>query len=1149
MSQYEFHIRRKARENYQIDDLLFSISGNLILADIDSARRLAHQINSTRNTEQAPARAIKAADLYAAGLLDEVMHRIVDFYRTNISATIIEDTLAYISENIGVETVDATLLRFVEEFPPVKVHRREIAASDYLDGVTDATPNRQIVLEEMLMLWLENQNPALEKFSELFSDGELSRDTAYKNIIHNVESFFRSQPVSGKVGMNLFELLTLPVRKSPHNLQGQLRFIMDTWGFMLRDLVLRVTGSLDFIREENKPVFTGPAPTNVIQYGDEYETEPERFSPDLHWMPSLVLIAKSALVWLDQLSKKYQRKISRFDEIPDEEIFLLAEWGFTGIWLIGVWERSPASRKIKNLCGNPEAESSAYSLFDYQVADELGGDPALDNFRERCFRRGIRLGCDMVPNHTGIDSKWIREHPDWFISLSYSPFPGYTFNYHNLSSDPRYGIFIEDKYYSQQDAAVVFKHEDYWTGDVRYIYHGNDGTSMPWNDTAQLNYLNPDVREAVIQKIVEVVKRFPVVRFDAAMTLAKKHYQRLWFPEPGGGGDIPTRSQFGLSKPDFNQEMPIEFWREVVDRVGREAPDSLLLAEAFWFMEGYFVRTLGMHRVYNSSFMNMLKKEENSKYRQTVIKTLQFNPEVLKRYVNFMNNPDEDTAIAQFGDSDKYFGVCIMMTTMPGLPMFGHGQIEGFHEKYGMEYRRAYYDEQPNHGLIERHGREIFPILRKRHLFAEVENFLFYDFVNSNGTVNDNVFAYSNSVEGVRTLILYHNRFEDTAGWIRLSVPFCREGGDSWQTRSLAEGLHLSANENAYLIFRDDIKGVQYIRSSREVVGKGLYFHLGAFKYIVITELYETIDHDGSYQRLCQRLNGLGVESIEHERKLMELKPFLLALNDVISQETLGEFIAALEAPENQAPSTQLSKSALNDFEHFYQLVPNSKNDTAFLENFLYRKNILNKIYSAKYLAGQKGLERGVKPFIKKMVSGANWSLIFCWAVMYDIALSERRQFASEPVWVNDYLIDSRIVWLLQSSGLSKRLANEQTELLKILLGATGHRIVEKSQTTEKILQNLFESPMIQTFTKVNEYDGTIWFDREPFHQMIIQLFFVWLTEILIEDDGAGKSYCTVDSAKKINSLCGMVQAWLKAEDRCDYKLKKLLEADAPVAL
>ena len=70
-----------------------------------------------------------------------------------------------------------------------------------------------------------------------------------------------------------------------------------------------------------------------------------------------------------------------------------------------------------------------------------------------------------------------------------------------------------------------------------------------------------------------------------------------------------------MTTSQFNDAIPNEFWREVVDRVAKECPDTLLLAEAFWMMEGYFVRTLGMHRVYNSAFMNMLKKEENQKYR------------------------------------------------------------------------------------------------------------------------------------------------------------------------------------------------------------------------------------------------------------------------------------------------------------------------------------------------------------------------------------------------------------------------------------------------------------------------------------------------------------------------------------------------------
>jgi len=45
------------------------------------------------------------------------------------------------------------------------------------------------------------------------------------------------------------------------------------------------------------------------------------------------------------------------------DIVALARRGFNALWLIGVWERSKASQRIKQLTGNPEAAASAYSLF------------------------------------------------------------------------------------------------------------------------------------------------------------------------------------------------------------------------------------------------------------------------------------------------------------------------------------------------------------------------------------------------------------------------------------------------------------------------------------------------------------------------------------------------------------------------------------------------------------------------------------------------------------------------------------------------------------------------------------------------------------------------------------------------------------------
>ncbi len=244
------------------------------------------------------------------------------------------------------------------------------------------------------------------------------------------------------------------------------------------------------------------------------------------------------------------------------------------------------------------------------------------------------------------------------------------------------------------------------------------------------------------------------------MVLAKRHVQRLWFPLPGAGGSIPSRAENSMSQEEFDRLMPHEFWREVVDRVAAEVPGTLLLAEAFWLLEGYFVRTLGMHRVYNSAFMNMLRDEENAKYRSYLKKTIEFDPDIMKRYVNFMSNPDERTAIDQFGTGDKYFGVCTLLATLPGLPMFGHGQIEGYTERYGMEFKQAKMDEWPNEDLVARHQREIAPLLKQRRIFAGSADFTLYDFWNDYGAVDENVFAYSNRTDGERSLVLYNNKYD-----------------------------------------------------------------------------------------------------------------------------------------------------------------------------------------------------------------------------------------------------------------------------------------------------------------------------------------------------------------------------------------------------
>jgi glycosidase len=902
----EFHVSRAARERYGFDDALFRLSGNVVFPDFAASRRFAQQMNAQRDLAADPGRAVRAGDLSAMGLIDEVLHHVVELYRQERNPRAMEAALAAIEERLGRDVLEATLRAFVDHFPTPEVYRDATTAAAYLAAETDGVPNRQVVLEEMLLLWLANMNPAFAPYGELFDDTPLEKGSAYAAAISGLDEFFKGQPGFGPDDDDLITLLRRPALDAPADVAAQLAWMRDRWGFASVSFGDRLSIGLDVLSEEERATWMrfhatqgGPAEAeadaSALHGFGEFETETERFSPDLDWMPRLVLIAKSTYVWLDQLARQFGRPIWRLDQIPDEELDRLARAGISGLWLIGLWERSHASQRIKQMRGNPEAVASAYSLMDYRIAEDLGGEEAYRNLRDRASARGIRLASDMVPNHMGIDSRWVVEHPDWLMARPDPPYPAYSYTGPNLSSDERVGIYLEDHYFDNTDAAVTFKRVDRWSGEERFVYHGNDGTSMPWNDTAQLDYLKPDLREAVIQTILHVARLFPVIRFDAAMTLAKKHIQRLWYPEPGSGGAIPSRAEFAMSRRDFERAMPVEFWREVVDRVAAEAPDTLLLAEAFWLMEGYFVRTLGMHRVYNSAFMNMLRDEKNAEYRLVMKNTLDFDPQILRRYVNFMNNPDERTAVDQFGKDDKYFGVATLMVTMPGLPMLGHGQIEGYGERYGMEFRRPKLDEQPDTDLVARHEREIFPLLHRRELFAGVTDFLLYDFETADGTITEDVFAYSNRHDGERSLVVYNNRFAEARGWLRGSV-----GGAS---RSLAEGLGLTDDPERYLVMRDHRTGLEYLRSQQELAGQGLYLELDAYRCHVFLELRDVHGADGRYGSLAAQLAGRGVPSLDDALRDLELEPLHAALREERADDARRAAAVLLGVAEPEAPA------------------------------------------------------------------------------------------------------------------------------------------------------------------------------------------------------------------------------------------------------
>src|SRR3954447_10732047 len=190
LATMEFHVARDARDRYRFDDSLYSITGNVILANFHAARVFAQRMNQKRDLVNYPEQSVKASQINAMGLIHELTHYMFRAYREQHNPQLLTQTLGWLNAQLGADAVDAALMRFAVEFPALTVYRREHNAEEYLAAETGGTPNREIALEEMLMLWLENVNPAFSPFQELFDDSQLEKETTYPSMISSMYSYF-----------------------------------------------------------------------------------------------------------------------------------------------------------------------------------------------------------------------------------------------------------------------------------------------------------------------------------------------------------------------------------------------------------------------------------------------------------------------------------------------------------------------------------------------------------------------------------------------------------------------------------------------------------------------------------------------------------------------------------------------------------------------------------------------------------------------------------------------------------------------------------------------------------------------------------------------------------------------------------------------
>jgi hypothetical protein len=181
-----------------------------------------------------------------------------------------------------------------------------------------------------------------------------------------------------------------------------------------------------------------------------------------------------------------------------------------------------------------------------------------------------------------------------------------------------------------------------------------------------------------------------------------------------------------------------------------------------------------------------------------------------------MSNPDEEPTLHTFGTGAKYFGVASLMATLPGFPVFAHGQIEGLGERYAMDILEPNINESANQELFARHNKEIGPLLRRRDLFGGVENFRFFDLKSINGEILEDIYCFVNGDGHEFALVAFNNSNKKRKGHVKLCAPFNRDSeleeenvvgalnlteAESWEVQEFPTGNH-SNWENKDLLSR-----------------------------------------------------------------------------------------------------------------------------------------------------------------------------------------------------------------------------------------------------------------------------------------------------------------------------------------------------------
>ncbi len=351
------------------------------------------------------------------------------------------------------------------------------------------------------------------------------------------------------------------------------------------------------------------------------------------WPQDPVIYEINTAVWLEALSRSAGHRVT-LGEVSGPDWDTVTPAGVDAVWLMGVWERSPAGLEVARSndelmasfrdclpdLADADIIGSPYCVHSYVADPAFGGREGLAAARAALAARGKRLILDYVPNHVAPDHPWVTEHPERFVRGSAQ----------DLADDPAAWMTVGDS----------------------VIAHGRDPYFPPWPDVVQLDAFSSDVRAATANTLADIADQCDGIRCDMAMLMMNNVFAKTWGsrsgPEPGE-----------------------EFWPTVIAALRARHPDTLLFAETYWDLE-WELQQQGFNFCYDKRLYDRFLDGEAGGVREHLRADIEYQ----SRLVRFLENHDEPR-IASRVPPDVERAAAVMIATLPGATLWHEGQFEG----------------------------------------------------------------------------------------------------------------------------------------------------------------------------------------------------------------------------------------------------------------------------------------------------------------------------------------------------------------------------------------------------------------------------------------------------------------------------------------